>query len=192
MSYTQLPVALVTDDRLSYRAKGLIGEIASYAAEPEGTMPPLTDLGSDGRTAIARALDELERFGYLTREQTRRANGQMGGTVYRLAWGPVVVQGAAETHLSTAGRAYAMQPDGSEAVKIGCTNDLAARLRVVQTSHPATVRVIWQANGGRALEDYLHRVFAPYRLNGEWFDFTGRDAVGLISAAADEWAVNRE
>ncbi|MFF6801063.1 GIY-YIG nuclease family protein [Streptomyces sp. NPDC012616] len=191
MSYTQLPVALIFDNRLSLRAKGLAGEIASYAEEPESSMPSLTHCGPDGRDAVLRALAELERFGYLERQQYRGPNGQLNGMIYRLSWGPVILQGMSATELSTTGWAYAMRADGSSAVKIGCSANPTERLRGVQTSQPTHVRIIWKAKGGRALESHLHGVFGPYRIRGEWFDFAGRDTVALISNAADEWAGGR-
>jgi hypothetical protein len=57
-------------------------------------------------------------------------------------------------------------------VKIGFANDPLARLRQIQTGHPAKLRIIRVLEGDRGVERSLHERFQPQRLNGEWFSFS--------------------
>ncbi len=75
-------------------------------------------------------------------------------------------------------------------VKIGTTVRLAARLASLQTGSPYLLHVIWQREGGRDLEEYLHFRLDDYRVRGEWFDFAGRDPVAMIKGAADLYGVD--
>ena len=39
---------------------------------------------------------------------------------------------------------------------------------------------MWQKEGGRALESFLHKRFADKRLRGEWFDLSTSDVESII------------
>jgi len=52
-------------------------------------------------------------------------------------------------------------------VKIGITKDVPARLKELQTGNSAELRAIEVLEGNREKE--LHKLFADYRLKGEWF-----------------------
>jgi hypothetical protein len=85
---------------------------------------------------------------------------------------------------------YLIASSDSSLVKIGTAQDVAARLRTLQNSSPTPLQVLWQTEGGRRLEAGLHEQFAEYRQHGEWFNLQGLDAVGMVSAAADQLAAN--
>jgi DNA-binding MarR family transcriptional regulator len=68
------------DDRLSFRAKGLL---AYLLAKPDDWRVYVGDLvrrTSDGRTAIYSTLKDLERAGYVERDQVRNGQGKIRDT----------------------------------------------------------------------------------------------------------------
>jgi DNA-binding MarR family transcriptional regulator len=75
--------AIFKDPRISHRARGVYGFIAAH---PDGRyikVPEIIDSGVEGRDAVTRAITELERYGYLTRERIR-FNGRLGPIRYHL------------------------------------------------------------------------------------------------------------
>lgn len=70
-------------------------------------------------------------------------------------------------------------PQGS--YKIGHTNDPDARLHKFEVNLPFPVKFIHviKCENGRALESYLHRLYAKKRINGEWFELTPEDIEGI-------------
>lgn len=73
---------------------------------------------------------------------------------------------------------YFVQPEGSDKVKIGLTNDLEARLKSFQTGSPEPFVVLHQImtparRCSERMERKLHRRFDSYRYNGEWFRLEG-------------------
>lgn len=69
---------------------------------------------------------------------------------------------------------YFILNEDSQAIKIGLAKDLTKRLKALQTSSPAVLKLMkaLQVNGAkeaRDLEQSLHRKFADIRLTGEWF-----------------------
>lgn len=85
---------------------------------------------------------------------------------------------------------YLIGSSESPLVKIGTAQDVAARLRTLQNSSPTPLRLLWQTEGGRGLEAALHEQFAEYRQHGEWFNLQDRDAVSVVSAAAERLAAD--
>lgn len=51
---------------------------------------------------------------------------------------------------------------------------------------PLDLSVLWQTEGGPALEAALHRRFKSQRVHGEWFDFGDKDPVTEVTAAVDD------
>jgi T5orf172 domain len=69
---------------------------------------------------------------------------------------------------------YFILNEDSNAIKIGRAKDLAKRMKALQTSSPAQLKLIKsvQVESGeaaQALEQSLHRQFGEIRLAGEWF-----------------------
>jgi len=54
-------------------------------------------------------------------------------------------------------------------VKIGFTQDLAARVKNLSVSHANGVAVLATMPGGKETESYLHDLLAEHRIGGEWF-----------------------
>ncbi|MGW1067424.1 hypothetical protein ACWD4F_23255 [Streptomyces aureus] len=82
--FTQIANALFRDPRISFKAKGLFGLISTHRDGWRVTVAMLARSGTEGTTAVSTGLKELERFGYLTRERTRRDDGTLGDAVYAI------------------------------------------------------------------------------------------------------------
>lgn len=54
-------------------------------------------------------------------------------------------------------------------IKIGIAQNVESRLRGLQNAHGDPLTVLVTFDGGRELEQKLHKVLAAYRLKGEWF-----------------------
>lgn len=54
-------------------------------------------------------------------------------------------------------------------VKIGTTEDLAARMRDLQVGNHEELRLVRTIEGGAGHEQFLHRRFGHLRIRGEWF-----------------------
>jgi len=74
-------------------------------------------------------------------------------------------------------------------VKLGTTENVARRLRELQTGSPVQLQVLWTSPGGRPLEKALHRKLDAYRQHGEWFDLSGHDPVELVRSVAQGMGV---
>lgn len=66
---------------------------------------------------------------------------------------------------------YFVQGTPGTPIKIGTTDSgrVRARVKQLQTGHPFPLRVLRTVRGGKQLESDVHRMFADYRLSGEWF-----------------------
>jgi hypothetical protein len=54
-------------------------------------------------------------------------------------------------------------------IKIGFSSKIPERLLHLQNNCPETLKIITTFHGDRWDEDRLHKLFAEYRVNGEWF-----------------------
>ncbi len=80
--YTTIQNSMIVDKRLSLKTRGLMAVILS---RPEGwdySVRGLAAFCGVGRDAVRTSLDELEKAGYLTREQSHSTDGKFGGNVY--------------------------------------------------------------------------------------------------------------
>ena len=78
--FTQIPNAWLRDDRLSFRARGLLAHILSHRPEWSLTIEFLAGKNPEGRDAIRSAIKELEDLGYIRREQPN--NGKFQETIW--------------------------------------------------------------------------------------------------------------
>lgn len=80
---------------------------------------------------------------------------------------------------------YVIKSSNSKLVKIGHAVKPEQRARELQTGSPGKLTVAWSLPGHERLERELHRRFADYRKNGEWFDLTQLgDAVTVVREEA--------
>ncbi|OIJ88175.1 hypothetical protein BIV25_37375 [Streptomyces sp. MUSC 14] len=107
--FTQIANGLFRDARLSFKAKGLFGYISTHATGWQVTVADLMRAGPDGRDAVRAALSELQRHGYLIREQLRHDNGTLGEIVYSITDRPAVM----DADLVQAARTFASVPAGA-------------------------------------------------------------------------------
>lgn len=80
--FTQIRNALFRDPCLSAKAKGIFGLISTHREGWGVTPESIAACMADGVSGIKSGLQELERFGYLVRDQPRRPNGTMGPIQY--------------------------------------------------------------------------------------------------------------
>lgn len=85
-NFTILPNELLRDDRLSYCARGVLGELLSRLDGWETNADALSERArrhrdgkGEGRRAMRAAFAELEAAGYMIRKRERIARGKVGG-----------------------------------------------------------------------------------------------------------------
>ncbi|MER6378319.1 helix-turn-helix domain-containing protein, partial [Streptomyces mirabilis] len=107
--FTQIANALFRNPRLSFKAKGTFGYISTHRAGWHVTVADLVRAGPDGRDAVRGGLSELQRHGYLIREQLRHDDGKLGEIVYSITDRPAPV---AADLAAAAGSAFASASAG--------------------------------------------------------------------------------
>ena len=70
------------DKRLSLKAKGLLSVMLSLPDDWNYNMKGLSRLSRDGLDSVRSTVNELERFGYVTRHRIRTESGQLADTEY--------------------------------------------------------------------------------------------------------------
>jgi len=72
------------DSRLSLKAIGLMSKMLSLPDNWDYSVAGLAAICKEGEKAIRSALDELETYGYLTRQQSHNKAGRFSNTIYTL------------------------------------------------------------------------------------------------------------
>ena len=72
------------EKNMSLKAKGLLSLMLSLPDTWDYSVSGLVKLSKDGKDSVMTALAELEKFGYLTREQMTNAKGQFSGVQYNI------------------------------------------------------------------------------------------------------------
>jgi hypothetical protein len=75
--FTQIKNAWLRDDRLTFKARGLLAYIESHSPEWQISVQWLVSNNPEGKEAIRSAISELELHGYLRREQENN-HGRFG------------------------------------------------------------------------------------------------------------------
>lgn len=161
-------------------AIGLPDELPSVPYGLLGTSRPFTDDFEDpamrlirfGADYMAAAIRGERRAMYNIYEKADRLVTEvrnLGAERERALW---IEKGATEARASyrseDIGLVYFI---GSEAgpIKIGKANKPETRLKELQTSHFAKLRILVTTRGGQPQEQAYHRQFREHRLHGEWF-----------------------
>jgi hypothetical protein len=79
------------------------------------------------------------------------------------------------------GYVYFIRSGETEFVKIGCTTQLAKRLKKLQASNPLPLKLLCSFPSPRPFEDekMFHQLFAPMRTTGEWFRISPQDMLDV-------------
>ncbi|MEU1598459.1 hypothetical protein ABZ468_38025 [Streptomyces sp. NPDC005708] len=80
--FTQIANGLFRDTRLSFKAKGLFGLLATHRDGWRMTVTDIARRGRDGDSAVKTGLRELEKHGFLVRERDRGPDGTLGAAAY--------------------------------------------------------------------------------------------------------------
>lgn len=72
------------EKKMSLKAKGLLSLMLSLPDDWEYNVSGLVKLSKDGKDSVMTALAELEKFGYLTRQQLFNDKGQFNGIEYNI------------------------------------------------------------------------------------------------------------
>ncbi|MBQ8525707.1 MAG: helix-turn-helix domain-containing protein [Clostridia bacterium] len=89
-NYTVMSNHHLKNRELSLKAKGLLSQMLSLPDNWDYTLAGLAKINREKVDAIRTAIWELEKFGYITRTQTREANGRMSKTEYIIYEAPQV------------------------------------------------------------------------------------------------------
>lgn len=87
--YVMIDKTCLQDERLSWKAKGLLCYLLSLPDDWKIYIDELKNHASDGRDGTATALRELITFGYCIRERARDEKGKFIGYVYTVYENPV-------------------------------------------------------------------------------------------------------
>jgi hypothetical protein len=79
--FTTIPDAALRDERLSYRARGILAVVLSHSDGWVGGAEWFAEHGPEGREAVATALRELEAAGYRTVTRSQDERGRWTTTV---------------------------------------------------------------------------------------------------------------
>jgi len=71
------------------------------------------------------------------------------------------------------GYVYVIGNTHAEVCKIGFSKTPNKRLKGIQTGCPYPIKILYLFVGSINLEKQLHKKYSKYRLNGEWFSYTG-------------------
>jgi hypothetical protein len=83
--FTIISNSALRDERLSWKARGLLAYLLSMETGWETSVRRLATVAPDGKSAVETALAELEAAGYLERRQVRGEDaGRFGGTEYHV------------------------------------------------------------------------------------------------------------
>lgn len=85
------------EKRMSLKAKGLLSLMLSLPEDWNYSVSGLVKLSKDGKDSVMSALQELEKFGYLTRVKLINEKGQFNGIEYNIYEEP-------QEELSSAGK----------------------------------------------------------------------------------------
>jgi hypothetical protein len=83
--FTQIPNSWARDERLGYRARGILLLLMSHQDGWKISLEHLANDGPDGITAVRTAIQQLQESGYLKRNQIRNERNQIEGSEWILS-----------------------------------------------------------------------------------------------------------
>jgi hypothetical protein len=106
--FVQIPNATLRDERLSFKARGVLAYILSHVDGWRADANDIADASTDGRTAVLSALKELEDKGY--RKVARRQDDK-GRWVTDVHWFETPAEGIPEDVQTEVGFSDSGSPD---------------------------------------------------------------------------------
>ncbi|WP_408605263.1 helix-turn-helix domain-containing protein [Caldicellulosiruptor acetigenus] len=94
--YVIVDKTALNDNRLSWKAKGLLCYLLSLPDDWKINLRELTTHSSDGRDSTQSALNELIKFGYCVKERVRDEKGRFAGYMYTVYERPIGSNNAPE------------------------------------------------------------------------------------------------
>lgn len=84
-NYTQVPNEILTDDSLSWKAKGILTFLMGKTDEQDLQMDEIMKNSTDGMDSLKSGIKELEQKGYLHRERIfDKENGRTLGLLWEI------------------------------------------------------------------------------------------------------------
>lgn len=84
-NYTQVPNEILTDDSLSWKAKGILTFLMGKTDEQDLQMDEIMKNSTDGMDSLKSGIKELEQKGYLHRERIfAKENGRTLGLLWEI------------------------------------------------------------------------------------------------------------
>jgi len=80
--FTQIPNETLADERLSWKAKGLLSYLLSLPYDWEVYTSEVVKHSTDGEKSLTSGLNELIKFGYVIRTKIRGEKGHYSGYEY--------------------------------------------------------------------------------------------------------------
>jgi hypothetical protein len=77
-------------------------------------------------------------------------------------------------------KVYFLQGENGGPIKIGHTNDIEKRIKLMQTGNPDKLVLLHLTSGGKNFEDQLHVRFSEFHYRGEWF-YPSEEILDFIS-----------
>lgn len=87
--FVQIDRTVFEDDRISWKAKGMLGYLLSKPDNWQVYIADLENKSKDGRDAVRSGLKELEEAGYIRRTKKRNNKGRFEGWEYEVYETPV-------------------------------------------------------------------------------------------------------
>ena len=150
-NYTTMCNYHLRDQGLSLKGKGLLSMLLSLPDTWNYSVRGLSSITPDGVDGVLTALKELERLGYLERNQQRESNGRMGRAEYEMPR----KKPCSESPCTE--KPYTVNPDTDTPV-IKCTQSQG------HNEIPKTRELLCDHRCGQKLF-FMHRRFALQRIN---------------------------
>ncbi len=122
---------ILTDKRLSWKAKGLIAYLLSKPDDWKVIIEDLVNQGPDGKDLVSGIVKELMRYDYLQREIQRDEAGKIASWDYDVHEMPGLFEAEATSRKSTSGKPSSGKPSSG---KPATTNKGFYKQRILQTN----------------------------------------------------------
>ncbi len=88
-THAPMPLGMLEDPALSYKAKGLMAYLLSRPAEWKVWEKDLVNRSKDSRDSVRSAIKELVALGYIARQRTTNDKGRFSGYIYTFYESPI-------------------------------------------------------------------------------------------------------